>query len=172
MRTTVLALGVAGVIGACGSSKPAKTTQRSQGPSRSAYVAGLKDVERQLGCGIVETIQKQGGSERKLSRFLRRLANAYAKASRRLKKLHPPADAVAPNANLAISLSSVADALRLGPVGLTDPTGRMTDQSIQNALLPPAADKALAQLRARKYPGQFDASNCSDTDLLSPSTKA
>ena len=172
MRTAVVALGVAGLVGACGSGEPAKTSKHSTGPSRTAYVAGLKDVERQLGCGIGEAIKKQGDSDRHFNRYLRRLAAAYGKASRRLKKLHPPADAVAPNANLATSLSSVADTLRLGLVGLTNLAGELNDQSIRDALLPPAADKALEQLRARKYPGAFVPSDCSDTDLLSPSTKA
>jgi hypothetical protein len=154
------------LLTACGSDKPSRHSAKPRSAVRANYVAALADVERQLGCGIVKVAEEQGHSRKHVNRFLRRMANAYAKASRRLSALRPPANAVAPNANLAKSLSGVADALRLGPVGLTDQSGRFTDKGIADAFLPPAADKALEELRAAGYPGRFTPSNCDDTDLF------
>jgi hypothetical protein len=160
------------LVAGCGSSDKPTHHATAPKPSRGAYTKALADVERQLGCGILQTVDQQGSSEKHLDRFMRRMAAAYGKASRRLAKLHPPADAVAPNANLAKSLSGVADVLRVGPVGLTDREGRMSDDAIAQALLPPAAEKALDQLDERGYPSKFEASNCEDADLLTPSNKA
>jgi hypothetical protein len=174
MRAIVSLVLAAGLMAACGSDseKPKGKAAVDNRAVRERYVSDLSDVERQLGCGIAEAIERQGESERHFNRFLRRMANTYAKASRRLAKLHPPADAVAPNANLAKSLSNVADTLRAGVIALTDNTGRIPPGVIEDTLLPPAAEKALDQLDARGYPGDFEAGNCDDADLLSPSTKA
>jgi hypothetical protein len=159
------------VVAGCSSSEKPTRHAAAAKPSRAKYVTGLRDVERQLGCGIAEGVS-EAPDEQDLDRLFRRMANAYAKASRRLQKLRPPSDAVAPNANLAKTLSGVADLLRVGPAGLTDPEGNLSPQTIADQMLPPAAQKALDQLKARGYPSDFEPANCDDADLLSPSTKA